>query len=151
MFTHTRPVATNLHASSIDCGLCFSRRYAFNARRRAMTSLPLREHKKQHAQQLIMDVLQPGLPELQQQQHWEDRVFDTVWSVGRAFGFQAFNQASPQAASSRPAAEGSGIAVNSVQWVPATIFLVSDHLSHMLVRTSMQRYVFVFPTVSFSQ
>lgn len=104
-----------------------------------MTSLHLKDHNKQHAQPFVMDVLQQGLPELQQQQHWEDQVFDTVWSVGRAFGFQAFNQASPQATSSRPAAEGSGVAMNSVQWVPATIFLVSDHLSHMLVRTSMQR------------
>lgn len=87
----------------------------------------------------IMDVLQPGLPELQQQQHWEDLVFDTVWSVGRAFGFQAFNQASQTSASSRSTAEGSGFTVDALQWVPATIFLVSDHLNHMLVRTSMQR------------
>lgn len=101
----------------------------------------MREQQDQHHHFLpaSMDLLQPGLPQLEEQQHWEDTIFDTVWSVGRAFGFQAFNQASPLSASAAGPVMSLGVNLALVEWVPATLFLVSDHLSHLLVRCSMRR------------
>ncbi|MEW5305138.1 MAG: hypothetical protein WDW36_007699 [Sanguina aurantia] len=101
----------------------------------------MREQQDQlhHFLPVSMDLLQPGLPQLEQQQHWEDIIFDTVWSVGRAFGFQAFNQASPLSATAAGPVMSLGVNLALVEWVPATIFLVADHLSHLLVRCSMRR------------
>lgn len=51
------------------------------------------------------------------------------WSVGRQFGFQAFNV--------NPLSAG----LPKKQFVPATIFVVSDHLVSLLVKNVFMRQV----------
>ncbi|GFH27981.1 FKS1_dom1 domain-containing protein, partial [Haematococcus lacustris] len=53
---------------------------------------------------------------------WQDYVHAVVWRVGRQFGFQAFNM--------NPGSRGQ----RSRVWVPATLFLASDHLVSLLVK-----------------
>ncbi|KAJ9527498.1 hypothetical protein QJQ45_025772 [Haematococcus lacustris] len=53
---------------------------------------------------------------------WQDYVHAVVWRVGRQFGFQAFNM--------NPGSRGQ----RSRVWVPATLFLASDHLVSLLIK-----------------
>lgn len=72
-----------------------------------------------------------GLPAvevpLQDFSAYEDIVHSAVWTVGRAFGFQAFNL-QPDTAN-----------LHTKQFVPATMFVANDHLVSILVRNMMLR------------
>jgi hypothetical protein len=57
---------------------------------------------------------------------WQAAIHTVVHRVGRHFGFQAFNL-DPRSESKGPI------------WTPATIFLVTDHLYHLLVKNYMRR------------
>ncbi|KAL6774638.1 GSL1 [Auxenochlorella protothecoides x Auxenochlorella symbiontica] len=58
---------------------------------------------------------------------WQVAIFTVVKRLGRRFGFQAFNI--------DPRTEGT----EKPSWTPATIFLATDHLYHLLVKNYMRR------------
>lgn len=62
----------------------------------------------------------------QNEQGWQAAIHSVVSRLGRTFGFQAFNKDS-RSSEMKPL------------YTPATIFLVSDHLFHLLVKNYMRR------------
>eukprot|EP00798_Chlamydomonas_sp_ICE-L_P008247 gene8247-1516_t len=58
---------------------------------------------------------------------WDDLVHAVTWCVGRAFGFQAFNMSPSTSQFTRH------------EFTPATIFVASDHLTHLLVKNGYMR------------
>ncbi|GLC51113.1 hypothetical protein PLESTB_000467200 [Pleodorina starrii] len=58
---------------------------------------------------------------------WEEMTHEIVWRAARAFGFQAFNLNPETKSDPLP------------QWTPATAFLVSEHISRILIRNMLPR------------
>lgn len=84
-----------------------------------------------HTHSALESAVPEGLPlvevPIQDFSSFEDIVHNVVWTVGRAFGFQAFNL-QPDTAKLR-----------CKQYVPASMFVASDHLVNILVRNMMLR------------